>query len=82
MKNTGIPTPRLRPALLAPLGHQLRNLRQAAGLTQSELARRTNRSAATICRYETGTTDLSVGTLWYLASAMGCELQISLIPDH
>ena len=81
MKKTGVPTANLRPILLTPLGYQLKQLRIKAELTQSELAQLTNRTESTISRYEQGHTDLSVGTLWCLASAMGYDLEINFWPE-
>lgn len=48
---------------------QIRSRRLAAGLTQRELARRAGTSSATLCRYESGMIDPSVGTLGRILDA-------------
>src|SRR5688500_2664451 len=54
----------------------LREARQRAGLTQSELARRTRTSQATVSAYESGRKRPSVDTLSRLLAAAGSQLTV------
>jgi transcriptional regulator with XRE-family HTH domain len=63
-----------------PLGHQIRRLRVAQGWTLAELARRAGTSAPALHRYESGWDRFEVATLRRIASALGAELQIRLVP--
>lgn len=58
---------------------QLRQRRQDAGLSLSELASRVGTSAATLSRYEHGWARFETSTLRKLATALGCELHIKLV---
>lgn len=60
------------------VGHTLRQARKAAGLTQSELARRAGTRQGAISAYETGQRDPTVGTLRRLLNATGHELELGL----
>ena len=56
----------------------LQERRKAAGLSQSELARKAEVSVRTIQHFEQGTMDISkaaVVTVLRLAEALGCEIQ-------
>jgi transcriptional regulator with XRE-family HTH domain len=58
-------------ASLGPrIAHALRREREAAGLTVSELARRSGISKATVSQLEGGTGNPSVETLWAIAGAL------------
>lgn len=61
------------------LSHQLKQHRQALGLSLSGLARRTGTSPATLSRYENGWTRFETYTLKKLAVALNCELRIELV---
>lgn len=58
----------------------IRDARTAAGLTQTELARRAGTSQPAIVRYETGETSPSVATLERLLRAAGRRLELSAVP--
>jgi transcriptional regulator with XRE-family HTH domain len=58
----------------------LRELRELAGLSLRDVARRAGTSAATIHRYESGWARFEVFTLQKLARALDCELQIRFVP--
>ena len=59
---------------------QLRARRKALGLSLSQLARRSNTSAATLSRYENGWSRFEIYTLRKLATALGCSLEVRLVP--
>ncbi len=60
----------------------LKNARQEAGLSQSELARRAGVARATVARMETlAKGDMSVSALVRLLEAAGCDLKI-VKPGH
>ncbi|HEY1698739.1 MAG TPA: helix-turn-helix transcriptional regulator [Trebonia sp.] len=48
--------------------------RQAAGLSQTEVAARMGTSQSAVARLETGTADARVSTLERYAAAVGCEI--------
>lgn len=58
----------------------LRRARQAAGLTQRELAERAGTAQSVVARIETGATDPTTGTLARLLRAAGSELRCRLEP--
>lgn len=58
----------------------IREARSAAGLTQTELARRAGTSQPAVVRYETGETSPSVATLERLLRAAGQRLELSAVP--
>lgn len=62
------------------VSEQLKQRRRKMGLSLSALAGRVGTSAATLSRYENGWTRFETGTLRKLASALGCELRIELVP--
>ena len=55
------------------LADQLATARRAAGITQSELAKKAGLSRTTVQRIEAGAVDPSVGTLLSLARVLGLE---------
>jgi transcriptional regulator with XRE-family HTH domain len=65
---------------LSTISDQIRSRREEIGLTLAEVARRADTSPATLSRYEGGWTRFEVYTLRKLATALGCELVISLRP--
>ena len=58
---------------MTPVADHLLRLRLAQGLSQVELARRALLTPANLCAIETGRSDLTVGTLFRIARALGCE---------
>lgn len=62
------------------LGMRVRELREAAGLSQSELARRTGTRQPNIARLETGGGIPKLETLQRIAGALGMELEVSFRP--
>ena len=64
---------------MGTVSEQLKQRRQEAGLSLSELASRVGTSAATLSRYEHGWTRFETYTLRKLATALGCELQIEFV---
>jgi transcriptional regulator with XRE-family HTH domain len=58
----------------------LKNARLHRGLSLSQLARRAGTSAPTVSRYENGWDRFELYTLQKLATALGCNLQIELVP--
>jgi transcriptional regulator with XRE-family HTH domain len=48
--------------------------RQAAGLSQTEVAARMGTSQSAVARLETGTADVRASTLERYAAAVGCEI--------
>lgn len=70
---------RVSPSLAARV--QLRQARTAAGLTQTELARRIGVSQQQVARLENPDSDLMLGTLDRAARALGLALDINLVKD-
>lgn len=68
----------IRMDILPPMdpGTSLREARQRAGLSQSELARRTHTSQATISAYESGAKRPSIATLSRLLAATGSRIEV------
>jgi repressor LexA len=58
------------------VGEQIRAARLSAGLTQVELARRLEVSAPYVANVEAGRTNLTLGQLTNIATAMGVGLEI------
>jgi transcriptional regulator with XRE-family HTH domain len=65
---------------MIPLYAQLRAAREAAGLSQAELADRADTGQAALSRIEGGEQDPRLSTLARIAGALGCELEIRLAP--
>lgn len=61
-------------------GTLVRNSRTAAGLTQTELARRAGTTQAAVARLESGRVNPKVGTLRKLLAAAGCRLELNASP--
>lgn len=53
------------------VGGKIREAREAAGLTQEQLAERANISGNAISRYETGESEMRVGTFFKIADGLG-----------
>ena len=60
------------------IGVILREARQAAGMTQEELARRVKTKKTAISRIENHAEDIKLSTLGRVAEALGKRLQISI----
>jgi HTH-type transcriptional regulator/antitoxin HipB len=60
------------------IGLVLRQAREAAGLTQEEVARRLNTTKSAISRIENHADDVRLSTLKRYAEAVGANLQIKL----
>jgi len=60
------------------LGVLLRQAREAAGLTQEELARRINTKKTAISRIENHAEDIKLSTLEKMANALGKHLTITV----
>lgn len=57
-------------------GRAIRAARQAAGISQAELARRIESSAPHVCALENGKANPTIGHLSQVAAALGMELRI------
>lgn len=64
----------------APLGQQIRGLREERGWTLAALARRVGTSAPSLHRYENGWDRFRVDTLRKVAAALGARLDVRLVP--
>ncbi len=67
--------------LAASVGEQIRAAREAAGLSQRELAQRMGTSQAAFGRLETGGVGATLTTLQRVASALGLKVDIELRPS-
>lgn len=56
---------------VAIFGARLKNLRQAAGLTQAQLAERAGVASSLIGHIENGKREVGIGKVWPLARALG-----------
>src|SRR5205809_522382 len=63
----------------ARIGEAVRNARESAGLSQSELARLARTSQPAIARLEMGGVDPRMSTLLRVSRALGLDLDIHLI---
>ena len=61
------------------LAHELKGLRQAAGLTQAQLAKRIGSKAPGVARMESGRFAPRIGALHRVASALGVRLRIEFV---
>ncbi len=66
----------------APVGLQIRRLREARGWTLSQLARSAGTSAPALHRYEGGWDRFEMTTLRRIASALHARLEVRLVPAH
>ncbi len=64
----------------APIGQQIRRLRQGCGWTLAELGRRAETSGPTLHRYENGWDRFELATLRKIAAALGARLEVRLVP--
>ncbi len=65
-------------ALAAEVGERVREAREAAGLSQRELARRMGTSQAAVDRLEAGGVGATLTTLQRVATALGLEVNVEL----
>jgi transcriptional regulator with XRE-family HTH domain len=70
------------PADAAAVGHALSVARQRIGLSQTALAHRLNVSPAYVNKIEAGRANLTIGALAQLSMALGCRLDVQLIPQN
>ena len=68
-------------ALAAEVGEQVRAAREAAGLSQRELARRMGTSQAAVDRLEAGRVGATLTTLERVASALNLKVNVELRPS-
>lgn len=64
--------------LAADIGERVRDAREAAGLSQRELAELMETSQAAVARLEAGGVGATVTTLHRVAAALGLELTVEL----
>ena len=64
-----------------PIGTQIRQLREALGLTLSVVARMAGTSVPAMHRYESGWNRFELNTLRRIATALGAALEIRFIPS-
>jgi ribosome-binding protein aMBF1 (putative translation factor) len=64
--------------LAIEVGERVRDAREAAGLTQRELASRMGTSQAAVARLEAGGTGATLTTLQKVASALGLVVSVDL----
>ena len=67
--------------LAADVGQRVHDAREAAGLSQRELARRMGTSQAAIDRLESGGVGATLTTLQRVATALGLEVNVELRPS-
>ena len=67
--------------LAAEVGERVRRAREAAGLSQRDLAARMGTSQAAIARLEAGGVEATLTTLQRVAVALGLELNVELRPS-
>jgi len=65
----------------AEVGERVRGAREAAELSQRELARRVGTSQATVIRLEDGAVGAKLTTLQRVATALGLEVNIEFRPS-
>lgn len=68
--------------LALEVGEQVRDAREAAGLSQRQLASRMSTSQAAVARLEAGGTSATLTTLQKAAAALDMTIQVNLAPVH
>ncbi len=68
--------------LALEVGEKVRDAREAAGLTQRELAARMATSQAAVARLEVGGTSATLTTLQRAAAALGMTITVDLASGH
>ncbi|MCY4371808.1 MAG: helix-turn-helix domain-containing protein [bacterium] len=66
--------------LAMEVGEKVRGAREAAGLTQRDLAARMSTSQAAVARLEAGGTSATLATLHKAAAAIGMTVTVDLAP--
>ena len=66
--------------LAIEVGEKVRDAREAAGISQCELAARMSTSQAAVARLEAGGTSATLTTLQKAVAALGLELAVDLAP--
>jgi DNA-binding XRE family transcriptional regulator len=66
--------------LEAQVSEQLRALREKKGMTQQQLADKVAMKREAVARIEKGKQNLTIGTIEHLASVMGHDVQVRLVP--
>ena len=66
------------PDSVFPGFREMKERRQAAGLSQTEVAARMGTSQSAVARLEAGTSDVRLSTLLRYAEAIGAELDVRL----
>ena len=65
-----------------PIGDQVRGVREALGMTQTQLARRSGLAQSVIAEIEAGKrADLCLSTIKRLAAGLNCETLVQIIPE-
>jgi transcriptional regulator with XRE-family HTH domain len=64
----------------ALIGEEIRRARRAAGLTQSQVSERISATGPYISNVEAGRVNLTIGQLTRIVDALGCDLEINLVP--
>lgn len=62
------------------MGRRIQHLREAAGLSQAQLAEKAGMSKFTLMRWEQGRYDLGLSALFRLAGVLGVEPHELLVP--
>jgi HTH-type transcriptional regulator / antitoxin HipB len=92
MARHSIPYEELRERILAKSGvreaydalepaYQIACRRIEQGMTQAELAERAGMKQPNVARLEAGKQNLTLGLLQRLAAALGCRLEVRLVPQ-
>ena len=68
--------------LALEVGEKVRDAREAAGLTQRDLAARMSTSQAAVARLEAGGTSATLTTLHKAAAALNMTITVNLAPTH
>ena len=68
--------------LALEVGEKVRDAREAAGLSQRDLAARMSTSQAAVARLETGGTRATLATLQKAAAALDMTITVNLAPAH
>lgn len=66
--------------LALEVGEMVRDAREAAGLSQRELATRMSTSQAAVARLESGGTSATLATLHKAAAALDMTIAVALVP--
>lgn len=67
-------------AVLASFSAAIETAMKKAGVTQKELAAKAGKTPQAVCRALRGSQNLTVGTMLDLAFALGCTLNLEVVP--